>query len=85
MRKKTGHPVCVASYGGQKRSFTFCLTPGSNYQKYVIGNLNQFVRSLPFVDKGRAMPDGSPALLKTRKHLKGEKVEGMWKDLVRKG
>lgn len=31
------------------------------------------------------MPDGSPALLKTRKHLRREKAEGMWKDLVRKG
>ena len=38
-----------------------------------------------FVDKGRAMPDGSPALLKTRKHLRREKAEVMWKDLVRKG
>ena len=38
-----------------------------------------------FVDKGRAMPDGSPALLKTRKHLRRERAEGMWKDLVRKG
>ena len=25
-----------------------------------------------FVDQGRAMPDGSPALLKTRKHLEGK-------------
>jgi hypothetical protein len=38
-----------------------------------------------FVDKGRAMPDGSPALLKTRQHLRRERAEGMWKDLVRKG
>ena len=53
MRKKTGHPVCVASYGGQKRAFTFCLSPGSNYQKYVVGNLNQFVRSLPLEDAPR--------------------------------
>ena len=53
MRKKTGHPVCVASYGGQKMSFTLCWTPGSNYQKYVVGNLNQFVRSLPLEDPPR--------------------------------
>ena len=50
MRKKTGHPVCVVSYGGQKRSFVLCWTPGRNYQKYVVGNLNQFVRSLPLED-----------------------------------
>lgn len=38
-----------------------------------------------FVDKGRAMPDGSPALLKTRKHLRREDAEVLWKDLVRNG
>ena len=38
-----------------------------------------------FVDMGRPMPDGSPALLKTRQHLRREQAEGMWKDLVRKG
>ena len=38
-----------------------------------------------FVDKGRAMPDGSPALLKTRQYLRRRTAEGMWKDLVRKG
>ena len=38
-----------------------------------------------FVDKGRAMPDGSSALLKTRKHLRRKRAEDMWKDLVRKG
>ena len=38
-----------------------------------------------FVDMGKAMPDGSPALLKTRQHLRREEAEGMWKDLVRKG
>ena len=30
-----------------------------------------------FVDKGRAMPDGSPALLMTRKHLRRERAAGM--------
>lgn len=53
MRKKTGHPVCVASYGGEQRSFTLCWTPGSNYQKYAVRNLNQFVRSLPLDDPPR--------------------------------
>jgi len=38
-----------------------------------------------FVDMGRPMPDGSPALLKTRRHLRREQAEGMWKDLVRQG
>ena len=38
-----------------------------------------------FVDMGRQMSDGSPALLKTRQHLLREQAEGMWKDLVRKG
>ena len=38
-----------------------------------------------FVDKGKGMPDGSPALLKTRQHLHRDQAEGMWKDLVRRG
>ena len=38
-----------------------------------------------FVDKGREMPDGSPALLKTRQYVSRELAEGMWKDLVRQG
>ena len=37
------------------------------------------------MDKGRAMPDGSPALLKTRQYLRRKIAEEMWKDLVRKG
>ena len=53
MRKKTGHPVCVASYGGEQRSFTLCWTPNGNYQRYAVGNLNRFVRSLPFDDPPR--------------------------------
>ena len=54
MRKKTGgHPVCVASYGGEQRSFSLCWTPGRNYQKYAVWNLNQFVRSLPLEDPPR--------------------------------
>ena len=38
-----------------------------------------------FVDMGRPMSDGSPALLKTRQHMRREQAESMWKDLVRKG
>ena len=38
-----------------------------------------------FVDKGREMADGSPALLKTRQYVSRELAEGMWKDLVRQG
>ena len=38
-----------------------------------------------FVDMGRGMSDGSPALLKTRQHLRREQAEGMWKDLLRMG
>ena len=37
------------------------------------------------MDRGRAMPDGSPALLKTRQYLRRGAAEGMWRDLVRKG
>ena len=53
MRKKTGHPVCVASYGGEQRSFSLCWTPGGNYQKYAVWNLNRFVSSLPLEDAPR--------------------------------
>tara|TARA_Y100000592_G_C5363844_1_gene264997 strand:+ start:278 stop:529 length:252 start_codon:yes stop_codon:yes gene_type:complete len=53
MRKKTGHPVCIASYGGVERSYVLCFTPGRNYQKYAVWNLNQFVRSLPLEDAPR--------------------------------
>ena len=53
MRKKKGHPVCVASYGGEQRSFTLCWSPNRNYQRYAVGNLNRFVRSLPLDDPPR--------------------------------
>ena len=54
MRKKTGgHPVCVASYGGEQRSFSLCWTPNGNYQKYAVWNLNRFVSSLPLEDAPR--------------------------------
>jgi len=38
-----------------------------------------------FVDMGRAMPDGSPALLKSRRHLHKDQAEEFWKQLVRMG
>ena len=38
-----------------------------------------------FVDMGRGMPDGSPALLKSRRHLRREQAEGIWKDLLKQG
>ena len=53
MRKKTGHPVCIASYGGVKRSYVLCFTPGRIDQKYAVWNLNQFVSSLPLEDAPR--------------------------------
>ena len=38
-----------------------------------------------FVDMGRPMPDGSPALLKTRQHLRREEAEVLWRTLLRSG
>ena len=38
-----------------------------------------------FVDMGRPMPDGSPALLKTRQHLRREDAEVLWKQLLSYG
>ena len=38
-----------------------------------------------FVDIGRPMPDGSPALLKTRQHLRREEAEVLWRNLLRSG
>lgn len=38
-----------------------------------------------FVDMGRPMPDGSPALLKTRQHLRRDDAEVLWKNLLRSG
>ena len=46
MRGK-GHPVCVASYGGEQRSFSLATSTNSNYQLYASRNVNRFVRS-PF-------------------------------------
>ena len=38
-----------------------------------------------FVDLGKGMSDGSPAPLKTRRHLRREEAEAMWRDLLRQG
>ena len=38
-----------------------------------------------FVDMGRPMPDGSPALLKTRQHLRREEAEVLLRTLLRSG
>lgn len=38
-----------------------------------------------FVYVGRPMPDVSHDFLMLRKHLRREKAEGMWKDLLSKG
>ena len=51
MRKKTGHPICIASYGGVERAFGLSCTPGGNYQKNIRASLNRFVRSLPIENK----------------------------------
>ena len=36
-----------------------------------------------FVDMGRAMPDGSPALLKSRKRPHKDQAQQLWRDLVK--
>ena len=38
-----------------------------------------------FVDMGRAMPDGSPALLKSRRHLHKDQAQQLWRELVKAG
>ena len=38
-----------------------------------------------FVDKGRNMPDGSAPLLKTRRYLRRDEAERLWKELVNRG
>ena len=37
-----------------------------------------------FVDMGRSMPDGEPALLKSRRYLQIEDAKGLWKQLPSK-
>ena len=38
-----------------------------------------------FIDHGRGMPDGEPALLKSRRHVRTEDARLMWKELIRSG
>ena len=47
MKKKVGHPICVAEYGGQKRIFSLSTTPCERYEKHMKPQVNRFVRTLP--------------------------------------
>ena len=38
-----------------------------------------------FVDHGRGMPNGEPALLKSRRHLRTADARILWKQLVKTG
>ena len=38
-----------------------------------------------FVDRGREMPNGEPALLKSRRYLRDAEARKLWLELVRKG
>lgn len=38
-----------------------------------------------FVDDGRGMPNGEPALLKSRRYLRREQAEELWKHLRKQG
>ena len=38
-----------------------------------------------FVDTGRPMPDGQPALLKSRRHLHRQDAVALWQALMRSG
>ena len=51
MKKKVGHPVCVAEYGGQKRIFTLSSSPNRDYPNYMKPAVNRFVRNLSIENK----------------------------------
>ena len=51
MKKKVGHPVCVAEYGGQKRIFTLSSSPNRDYPNYMKPAVNRFVRTLSIENK----------------------------------
>ena len=51
MKKKAGHPVCVAEYGGQKRIFTLSSSPNKDYPNYMKPAVNRFVRNLSIENK----------------------------------
>ena len=38
-----------------------------------------------FIDSGRPMPNGEPALLKSRRHLSRDQAAQLWKELRRQG
>lgn len=38
-----------------------------------------------FIDRGRGMSDGSPALLKSRRYVRRKEAEALWKSLRKKG
>lgn len=38
-----------------------------------------------FVDYGRGMPEGEPALLKSRRYLRRKEAEKLWKSLRKEG
>ena len=54
LRKKTGHPVTVATYGGHERSFVLWGTPNAKYQNVLRYRLKRFIRSLP-IDQDQAI------------------------------
>ena len=47
LRKKTGHPIAVATYGGHQRFFVLSGTPSRNYPRSMQFALKRFIRSLP--------------------------------------
>ena len=51
MKKKVGHPICVAEYGGQKRIFTLSTSPCKRYEKHMKPAVNRFVRTLSIENK----------------------------------
>ena len=47
LRKKTGHPIAVATYGGHQRFLVLSGTPSRNYPRSMQFALKRFIRSLP--------------------------------------
>ena len=62
------------------------MNPSDNWTYRFHRDEKRWVRDQKvFVDMGRPMPDGSPALLKTRQHLGREDAEKFWKNLLSYG
>ena len=60
--------------------------PQVGHPKWFIGDEKSWgLHPRVFVGKGRAMSDGSPALLKTRQNLWREEAEKLWRSLVANG